>query len=420
MVAKLNAGWSALKSRLSQRTRWEIHSAILCCPVILAVLSLGFAAARTLPRDTFHLVHFVMVEIIAWGAIFVMAFRFSDVTPLQLRLGFKKPLATIGFGILWFLVIRVLAGLIIWAALKGVDQRSIWANEEKVSSFINASEIRQQPGFSLTVYGISAVIAGFSEELWRAGMLAGVAGIFPQAKGKGLGALLAIIAVALIFGVAHLYQGWIGVAEATLAGIFLGAVMVLRNSYWEAAIAHVLYDALSFGLAALFILNTHVFGNLVVYSASRGDLPKLQHWVTLGGDVNATTDVGDWKGLTALDYAVQKPNPDVVRFLLDHGASPNLKDGHGRTPLIIATEQNRLENMKLLIANGANLNDKNNSGFTALRSAAEYNRLDAAQILIESGADVNIADTTGATPLAAAEKWRYLKLTELLVQHGAR
>jgi len=281
----------------------------------MSVVSFRLEPGRTLPRDTLHLVLFVLLEVIAWGAIFVVAFRFSEVTAPQLRLGSQNPLVTICFGIFWFVVIRISSGLIIGTALRGVDPRLLWASEEKLFSFINANEVRQHPAFSLTVYGIASLIAGFSEELWRAGMLAALAGIFPQAKGKGLGAMLAIIAVAFVFGLAHLYQGKVGVAHAVLLGICLGAVMVFRNSYWEAAISHVLYDALSFGLAALLLLNTHLLSSLVVYTASKGDLPKLKHLVYIGGDVNSTTDVGDWKGLTALDYGAKRPDSDVVRFL---------------------------------------------------------------------------------------------------------
>jgi len=182
-----------------------------------------------------------------------------------------------------------------------------------------------------------------------------------------------------------------------------------------------LFDAVAFGVVILTVVNVHYYGSRVVYAAAQDDLPKLTHWVAMGGDVNSTFDAKDWKNITALKCAAGRPNhADVVRYLLESGANPNLADSHGQTPLISAAEQNQLENIKLLVAHGAALNGQDNRGFTALRAAAEYDRVDIARVLIDSGADVNIRDNEGLSPLGAATKYGYSDLKNLLQQKGAK
>jgi membrane protease YdiL (CAAX protease family) len=408
-------------NRLSERTRWSLHLVILCCPTVLAMIPVAIGHHAALPHNIFQLAWFLLVEFLTWGTAFVVAFRISGITASQLRLETRHALRVVCYGFLWFLVIRASSIPILWTALKWIDPKWLWATEEKIFSFTDAQNIMRHPVFSFFVYGVVSLIAGFTEELWRAGMLIGLEGIFPQLKGKGLGSLAGIIIVSVVFGLGHLYQGWFGVGNAILLGFFLGLILVYRNSYWETAITHTLIDASAFGVIIVLMLNKQFLGPQIVYSASRGDLQKVEHLVNMGGDINATSNAGgDWKGVTALEEAAQRPNPEMVRFLLEKGANPNVKDSHGETPLIVATEQNQLQNMKLLISKGANINSRNNRGFTALRSAAEYNRLEAARFLIDSGADLNLTDNEEKTPLAAANQRGYVNLVNLLQQKGGR
>src|SRR5690606_25055839 len=70
-----------------------------------------------------------------------------------------------------------------------------------------------------------------------------------------------------------------------------------------------------------------------------------------GADVNAAitdiqsrtariarqSSVTDRQGQTALHSAAGRGWPEVVKFLLEHGAATNVKDMQGRTPLDLAT-----------------------------------------------------------------------------------
>jgi uncharacterized protein len=78
------------------------------------------------------------------------------------------------------------------------------------------------------------------------------------------------------------------------------------------------------------------------------DTGLLDLMIEHGADVNAqvtgvlsysmrvSRQVSDDEGTSALHYAVQSGNADLVRYLLDHGARTDLKDWSDRTPLDIA------------------------------------------------------------------------------------
>ena len=60
----------------------------------------------------------------------------------------------------------------------------------------------------------------------------------------------------------------------------------------------------------------------------RGQNPKNEQ-VTQGADINQRNAEGE----TALTLAVRQRNPQMVEYLVQHGADPSIRDGAGRTPL---------------------------------------------------------------------------------------
>ena len=84
-------------------------------------------------------------------------------------------------------------------------------------------------------------------------------------------------------------------------------------------------------------------------------------------DPNALTK----HGCTLLIYSIRTNNENIVRFLLDHGACPNLKSTepdmllYERVPLMNAFMPRRMKIVNLLLENGAdpNLKDRNGESF---------------------------------------------------------
>jgi membrane protease YdiL (CAAX protease family) len=93
---------------------------------------------------------------------------------------------------------------------------------------------------------VSFVLAGLREELWRAGVLAGLIGLFPGQFSTNPRKFIAVALAAIVFGLGHLPQGWGGVGLTACLGMGLGVIMVLHKSIWEAVFAHGFFNAASF------------------------------------------------------------------------------------------------------------------------------------------------------------------------------
>jgi len=68
------------------------------------------------------------------------------------------------------------------------------------------------------------------------------------------------------------------------------------------------------------------------------------------------------EGKTALHFAVDQKNTEIVRLLLAQGANPNISDNLGWTPLHIAAQVNAFTIVQLLLDVGADINSENLQG----------------------------------------------------------
>lgn len=122
---------------------------------------------------------------------------------------------------------------------------------------------------------------------------------------------------------------------------------------------------------------------------------------------------------TPLILAITWQNTDICKILLDHGANPNAVTKTGKTPIFFAVETGNIELCKLLIERGAKLNQQDNlDSETPLFYAIQQNNLEICKLLIEKGADVNIADKYGWTPLHKAAFDGKFEICKLLIEHG--
>jgi membrane protease YdiL (CAAX protease family) len=83
--------------------------------------------------------------------------------------------------------------------------------------------------------------AAVTEELTRAFLLSRLGGVW---QGERVRQIL-LIALALLFGLGHAYQGWVGVLGTAYIGYVLGAYYLRQGRLLPVILAHGLYDTLS-------------------------------------------------------------------------------------------------------------------------------------------------------------------------------
>lgn len=126
-------------------------------------------------------------------------------------------------------------------------------------------------------------------------------------------------------------------------------------------------------------------------------------------------------GKTPLHTAVERNNVDIVEALLKHGASVDQVDRQRcQSPLHVACRTECVGIVKLLIAFGAQINLKNTSSDTPLLIACTWNKsLDVVLTLLNDGALIDEVDKFGDTALHKACDRGRLDMVRILLQYGA-
>jgi ankyrin repeat protein len=136
-----------------------------------------------------------------------------------------------------------------------------------------------------------------------------------------------------------------------------------------------------------------------VFAARVGDLTSVKLLVAAGANVN---DADAW-GVSATVVAAHSGYGDLVEYLLEKGADPNLA-GAGFTALHAAIMRRDEKTVSALLAHGADAN-------TPLRTWTPTRR---------NSRDFNFApELVGATPFWLAARFSQPSVMRLLVKHGA-
>ncbi|WP_370277550.1 ankyrin repeat domain-containing protein [Pontibacterium sp.] len=150
-------------------------------------------------------------------------------------------------------------------------------------------------------------------------------------------------------------------------------------------------------------------------AAQTGNIMKMRGMITfMGVDVNFQSERPGIAGRTALHIAADKRQYDVVAYLLEKGADPNIKDKYGNPPLKFAVRNIKIT--KLLVESGAVINDRGERGSSSLTYAKATNSLDSLSFLISKGANVN-ADSILCF---SGYKKKLIKTAEILIRSGSK
>ncbi|MGE3312846.1 MAG: lysostaphin resistance A-like protein [Limisphaerales bacterium] len=154
----------------------------------------------------------------------------------------------------WSLALRIGVGVLLAGTLglaqliRGEPISSLDGLRPKIEAMVDIEALKDPVYLALMLTMVSFVLAGLREELWRAGMIALLGRLAPGWFGGRWGPWFALAPVALLFGLGHTAQGWVGVAATTGLGLGLGAIMVWHRSLWDAVLAHGFFNATTFAL----------------------------------------------------------------------------------------------------------------------------------------------------------------------------
>ncbi|MBR1436990.1 MAG: ankyrin repeat domain-containing protein, partial [Synergistaceae bacterium] len=134
---------------------------------------------------------------------------------------------------------------------------------------------------------------------------------------------------------------------------------------------------------AEFDLMTAVYSN---------DFPAVKEILSANPELNINFQTVS--GYTPLMFAMQNEDTKILKYLLSHGADPNIRNNRGFTSLIQNTDNEKIE---LLLNNGADPNVTDCMNCTLLNALCKCSlgdeKVKTVKILLSHGADPNIQDT---------------------------
>lgn len=144
----------------------------------------------------------------------------------------------------------------------------------------------------------------------------------------------------------------------------------------------------------------HQYDDDLLMAAESGDITKVAYLLDKEQCHEFTANV-EWTGLdnfTALHFAAQENNKDIMSILIDHGSALDAKSGIGRTPLHLASLRGNKEAVKLLVDHKADINCQDEDMYTPLHYASEFGNLECAEVLVKNKADLSLKNNIGAKP----------------------
>ena len=157
---------------------------------------------------------------------------------------------------------------------------------------------------------------------------------------------------------------------------------------------------------------------ILVDAAARGDVSEIRELV-VDYDVPVDQPRVGGDGVTPLQAATSKNQPDAVKALLKLGADPEVADAQGNRPLHVAAVKGFAEVTRRLCKGKADKQASGQAGATPLHLACRKGREETVGALVDAGASLDAADLKGSFPLHAAAAGGHEEIVEFLLEHGA-
>ena len=161
--------------------------------------------------------------------------------------------------------------------------------------------------------------------------------------------------------------------------------------------------------------------NGILAASLSGNVACIQHLIQKGVDINCRNPINHY---TPLHFAVLGKSTEAARVLLDNGAKPStcLYQEIVEPVLHSAIRAGAVEIVKLLLDRGASVVEKNHMGETPLHVACFVQSIECVELLLDSpGTNINAVDRAHRTPLHFGVMTTHssAKLVEVLLKHGA-
>jgi len=153
----------------------------------------------------------------------------------------------------------------------------------------------------------------------------------------------------------------------------------------------------------------------LMYATETGNIELMELLLNYGADINAS----GYKLETPLFIAIFKNDFQAAKYLLEHGANPNVKDFYGVTPLIYAAATNQYQSADLLMFYDADEKITDSKGNDPLIAAVTFENIETSDVLLQNEMDPDVQDNDGNTPLIIATQRARYDIIDLLLDYQA-
>ncbi len=225
-----------------------------------------------------------------------------------------------------------------------------------------------------------------------------------------------------LFGLLATFCTIIGILVACIFGKYSSLSNAVSNRHQTAASLFLALDTLQiYGLCMGGEYGRQWDLDHAIYSAClQGDADMVKRLQQHGANINSR-ELGC---PNLLESAIRSDDINHIRFALEHGADANgIAAIAYALNLRFALQEEPIDMVRLLLQYGASVNacyDKRHpGGMTPLHLAADKGYEQVCQLLLQHGARVNASNELKETPLHLAAKHGHEHISKLLLQHGA-
>lgn len=176
-----------------------------------------------------------------------------------------------------------------------------------------------------------------------------------------------------------------------------------------------------------------IYADELIDAMEAGNAEDLKRWLDAGGDPEAILARTGCEGCSVLMHVIMDidepegdaPILEMLKLLIEKGVDVNdsgKEDSHDYPPVFWAITENRVEMVKLLLDAGASLDFRTPEGETALSRPMEMEYWDMMELLVPR-APLRIIDAWASfscdPPLGMAFRTLNFRMMELLLKHGA-